>query len=135
MTSWEPRPTPDVTPETEAYWEGAAEGELLLKRCDKCGLEFHYPRALCPDCFGETSWFEAAGTGEIYSYTVSEKVGGWPDEHLPLVSAYVELTEGPRMQSNIVDCDPAAVSVEMPVEVAFVPAEDGDIAIPVFTPA
>jgi uncharacterized OB-fold protein len=135
MSAWEPRPTPEVTPETERFWTGAAEGEFLLSSCDECGLEFFYPRALCPDCFGSTSWTPAEGTGTVYTYTVAEKVAGWPEDELPLVSAYVELTEGPRVLSNLVNVSPEDVSVGMPVTVTFIPAADGDIAIPVFEPA
>ena len=133
--TWEPRPTPDVNPETEPFWEAAADEQFLLQECDDCGLVYYYPRAFCPDCFGENvSWIEAEGTGTVYSYSVSEQVAGWPEEKLPLVVAYVELAEGPRVMTNLIDCDPEDVAVGDEVEVRFEPAEDGDIAIPVFEP-
>lgn len=132
--TWEPRPMPQVTPETRPYWEGAAEGKLLLRACNDCGLVFHYPRTLCPDCFSENvEWTEADGTGEVYSYSVTPVVGNWPEDKLPLVVAYVELDEGPRMMTNVVDCEPEDVTVGGRVEVRFVETET-DIAIPVFTP-
>lgn len=134
--TWTPRPLPDVNPETEPYWTAAADDQLLVRACTACGLVYWYPRSHCPDCFSDAvEWQEATGTGEIYSYSVSEQVGGWPDHALPVIIAYVELEEGPRMMTNIVDCDPADVEIGLPVEVVFEPAEDGDIAIPVFTPA
>jgi len=134
--SWEPRPVPNVTPETAPFWAGAADGELLLNHCEACGLTYHYPRSHCPDCLStDVGWIEAEGTGEVYSYTATSVVESWPEEHLPLVSAYVELAEGPRMLSAIVNCDPADVAVGTPVEVAFVDTDDESVGIPVFEPA
>ena len=133
--SWEPRPVPVVTPESEQYWSAAAAGRLLLNRCDDCGLVYYYPRAHCPDCLSDdVSWIVASGKGEVYSYTVTSVVESWPDEELPLVSAYVELAEGPRMLTAIVNCDPDEVDVGTAVEVTFVPTGEDDVAIPVFEP-
>ncbi|MEF8789072.1 MAG: Zn-ribbon domain-containing OB-fold protein [Haloarculaceae archaeon] len=133
--SWEPRPVPEVTPESEPYWAGAAEGKLLLSECADCGLVYHYPRALCPDCFGENvSWLEASGTGEVYSYSVAHTMSGWPEEDLPLVLAYVELDEGPRVMTNV-RADPEDVAVGTRVRVEFVDTETEEaVAIPVFVP-
>lgn len=131
--TWEPRPVPDVTPETEPYWSATADGRLLLNECNDCGLVFYYPRALCPDCFSEdVDWVEASGEGEVYSYSVTENASGWPEADLPLVLAYVELDEGPRMMTNI-QTDPDDVKVGTRVEVTFVETEE-DLAIPVFVP-
>jgi uncharacterized OB-fold protein len=132
--SWEPRPVPNVTPETKTYWAGAAEGRLLLCKCNDCGLVYYYPRTLCPDCFSENvDWVEASGSGEVYSYSMTDTMSGWPSDDLPLVVAYVELDEGPRMITNI-DADPDTVEVGTRVEVQFVETNETDIAIPVFVP-
>jgi len=133
--TWDPRPLPNVTPESQRYWEAAADGEFLLRECQECGLVYHYPRALCPDCFSDdVEWVSASGTGTVYTVSSTEHVEGWPEETLPHVVAYVELDEGPCVMTNIVDCDPEDVEVGTPVEVTFVDAADGDIAVPVFTP-
>ena len=129
---WEPRPLPDVTPESERYWAAASDGTLLLSRCPECGLAIHHPRARCPDCFAETEWTEASGDGSVYTYSVTGKMEGWPEDDLPLVVAYVELAEGPRVMTNLVDCDPDAVEVGASVTVEFVPTEREDVAVPVF---
>ena len=130
--SWEPRPVPAVTPESEAFWAAAAEGDLLLSECTDCGLVFHYPRANCPDCLGDAvEWREAAGKGEVYSYAVARTLGGWPEDDLPLVVAYVELDEGPRVLTNV-RADPDDVAVGDRVAVSFVETEEPDVAIPVF---
>lgn len=132
---WEPRPTPVVTPDTEPFWRAASEGEYKLPVCRDCGLVFYYPRAACPDCHSDAvDWTTAAGTGELYSFAIGERVGGWPEDALPLVVAYVTLDEGPRVMTNVEGCDPSTLSIGDRVEVRFVPTEDSDVAVPVFTP-
>ncbi|APX97174.1 Zn-ribbon domain-containing OB-fold protein [Natronorubrum daqingense] len=132
--SWEPRPTPEITPETKRYWSAAADETLLVRECGDCGLVHHYPRAYCPDCFSDdVNWREATGTGTVYSYSVTRTMSGWPDDDLPLIVAYVELDDGPRMLTNL-DCDPEALDIGTRVEVRFVSLESADAAIPVFVP-
>lgn len=132
--SKETRPIPNVTPETEQFWNAASEGRLLLRECQECGLIYHYPRTFCPDCFSEyVDWIEATGTGEVYSYSVAETMTGWPESELPLVVAYVELDEGPRMLTNV-DCTPDVVTISTRVEVKFIDVEVVDVTIPVFVP-
>ncbi len=133
---WEPRPTPNVNPETEPYWRAASEGRLLLGECsnEDCGLVFHYPRPRCPDCLNEAGLVEASGEGEIYTYSVAGRVEGWPKGDLPLRVGYVELAEGPRLMTAFVDRDPEDLKIGRTVAVRFVPTEDRDVAVPVFTP-
>ncbi|KYH24977.1 hypothetical protein HAPAU_29290 [Halalkalicoccus paucihalophilus] len=132
--SWEPRPVPEPNPETERYWAAAASGELLVRECLGCGLVYHYPRALCPDCFSEdVEWREASGRGEVYSYSTARTMSGWPEEDLPLVLAYVELDDGPRMMTTI-DAKPEDVEIGTRVDVRFVDTDASDVAIPVFIP-
>ncbi|MFB6250770.1 MAG: Zn-ribbon domain-containing OB-fold protein [Halobellus sp.] len=131
---WEPRPVPAVTPETAPYWEAAADETLLLRRCTACELTFYYPRARCPDCLGDdVEWTEANGTGTVYAHT-STNVAAWPEDDLPLVLAYVELTEGPRMLTTLAECDADAIEIGTDVEVSFIPTESDDVSIPVFEP-
>jgi uncharacterized OB-fold protein len=132
--TWEPRPCPNITPESQRFWEAAADGDLLLRECKDCELVYHYPRSLCPDCLSDDIvWREASGKGTVYSYSATDQVAGWPDEALPHVVAYVELAEGPRIITNLVDCDLSTVEIGMPVTLRSIETEDGDIGIPVFT--
>ena len=60
-------PAPSVSMETQAYWDAAAKGKLLIKKCTACGQLHHYPRVLCPFCFSDkTEWVEASGKGTIF---------------------------------------------------------------------
>ena len=120
---------PEQNPETKPYWDAAAKGRLLIKKCNACGEPHFYPRSLCPFCFsGDTAWVAASGKGTIYSYSVMRRVP------VPYVVAYVTLAEGPTMISNIVDCDLNAVKIGQAVKVTFKPS-DGGPPVPMFTPA
>lgn len=136
LARWEDRPVPRRYPETERFWRAASEGTLLVSRCRECGLAFYYPRPHCPDCFaGDADWIEVAGTGTLYAFSVAERVEGWPDDHPPVVVAYVELDEGPRVLTNVEDVDPAGLAIGDSLTVRFVPTDDPDVSVPVFVPA
>ena len=80
------------------------------------------------------AWEDARGTGTVYTFSVVHKNDLPPfNERVPYVAAIVELDEGPRMMTNVVDCDIDAVAVAMPVEVAF-RTIDEDVTVPVFRP-
>ena len=50
--------------ETQAYWDAAAQGKLLVRKCTGCGEAHHYPRTICPFCFSDkTEWIECVGQG------------------------------------------------------------------------
>jgi uncharacterized OB-fold protein len=129
-----PAPAPPVTPETQPFWDATAEGRLSLPRCLQCRTFIWYPRTFCPDChtFG-VEWFDASGNGTVYSFAVTQKGDGPWREVSPYVLAYVELEEGPRVLTNIVECDPASVAIGQAVEVVFHPTEKGP-ALPRFRP-
>ena len=116
-----PTNAPRVNEDSAAFWAATAEGRLTLQRCDDCGTVIWWPRSLCPACSSfELSSFDATGNGTVYSYTVVHKSQGrsW-NEATPYVLAYVELDEGPRLMTNIVDCDPTSVAVDSPVRVVW----------------
>ena len=129
-----PAPAPAVNPETREFWDATAQDRLLLRRCRDCGAVIWYPRAICPECSSlQTEWFEAAGRGRIYSYTVNHRGEGAYQGVPPFVLAYVELDEGPRVMTNIVGAEPGELAVGLPVEVVFHDTGDG-AALPRFQP-
>jgi uncharacterized OB-fold protein len=120
--------SPTPFPETRPFWEAASRGTLLLKRCTACGEHHFYPREICPFCFSEkTEWREAAGTGTIYSLSVTRRA------EIPYAIAYVTLAEGPTMLTNVVDCNLDALRIGQAVKLVFKSSEDGQ-AVPMFTP-
>lgn len=130
-------PVPDA--ETAEYWEAAAAGRLLFKRCRACGRPFSYPRSACPRCWSiDVEWVEAEGRAAVYSFTVIHQNDLAPfRDRIPYVVAVVELDEGVRMTTNVVGCDPSDMRCGMPVRVAFREETDGTatVTVPVFEPA
>jgi uncharacterized OB-fold protein len=122
-------PAPQPNPETRAFWDGAAEGRLLLKKCLACGQVHYYPRALCPFCGSDrTEWKPSSGLGSIYSWSVMRRA------EVPYAIAYVTLEEGITMMTNIVGCNLDAIRIGQRVRVVFTPT-DGGPPVPTFTPA
>jgi hypothetical protein len=121
-----PIPAPPVNPETQPFWDAAAAGKLLVKRCTACGEAHHYPRARCPFCGSDaTEWIEASGRGTVYSFSVFRRAP------VPYAIAYVTLAEGPTMLTNIVDGDLDAIRIGQAVRVVFKPT-DGGPPVPTF---
>ena len=121
---------PAINVGDEPYFEAAAQGRLLVKKCADCGEIHHYPRGICPFCLSDkVSWQEAKGTGTIYTYSIMRR--GVP---IPYCIAYVTLNEGVTMMANIVDCDLDKVRIGQAVKVAFKKSVGG-VSVPMFTPA
>jgi uncharacterized protein len=130
-----PTSDPIVSDETRPFWDGAAEGRLLLPRCQSCGHHVWYPRAHCTACHSsDLDWVELSGRGRIYSFSVVHRARGEWADHVPYVVAYVELDEGPRLLTNLVTDEPDALEIDQRVEVAFHRAPSGGAVIR-FVPA
>jgi uncharacterized OB-fold protein len=130
-----PNPAPQPNLETQEFWDATADGRFLLKRCDSCATVIWYPRFVCPACHAiETSWFEASGKGIVYSYTIVRRGQGPYQDAAPFVVAYVELEEGPRVMTNLVDVELDAIEVGMAVEVVWHDTGEGN-ALYRFRPA
>lgn len=134
---WNPnKPLPAISGETRAFWEGARRGELLIQRCDRCNEYQWYPRGFCSNCWSrEIRNVPASGRGTVWTYTITyqNRSPGF-NEETPYVLALVELEEGVKVFTNIVECDPRDVRIDMAVEVAFVPAT-AQVHVPVFKPS
>ncbi len=134
-TQWN-KPLPTVAGETKAFWDSCRRGQLVIQYCDGCDEYQWYPRGICADCWGESvRWVQSSGRGTVWTYTVTyqNRTPGFA-EMVPYVLALVELEEGVRMFTNIVDCNPRDVHIGMAVEVTFQTATP-QITIPYFKPA
>jgi uncharacterized protein len=128
------RARPQPTPETAHFWDGTRAGELRLQRCDACSHVYFPPRPFCPACASRTvSVFAASGRAKLHSYVISHRAA--PGFTAPYSIAVVELEEGPRMMTNIVNCPqtPEALQLDMAVEVVF-EALDETISLAHFRP-
>ena len=132
-----PLPTP-MTPEAKPYWDGLREEKLMLPKCGDCGTAFFYPRILCPKCHSRNvGWVQASGKGKLYSFEIAYRTFNPAFKvEAPFILAMVELEEGPRMMSNLINIepDPALVKCDMPVEVVFEKQTD-EVTLALFQPA
>ncbi|MEO8694821.1 MAG: OB-fold domain-containing protein [Acidimicrobiales bacterium] len=116
------------------FWRACAEERFLVHRCELCGRAY-WPASCCVT-HGAASmrWVEASGQGIVHTFTVYHHAYDRAFvDRLPYVIAVITLDEGPFFHSDIVDCDPSAVFVEMPVEVVYERLDDA-WTIPHFRP-
>jgi len=134
MSEWEKfKPVP--TEDTEEYWEYCEEGELRLPKCKACGHVRMPPSVLCPKCLSEEyEWAKLSGKGKIFTYAIFHHAfyPGYADD-VPYNTAIIELDEGPRMHTNVIDCENEDLYIGMPVEVTFEKVDD-EIFLPKFKP-
>ncbi|MDY6892656.1 MAG: Zn-ribbon domain-containing OB-fold protein [Chloroflexota bacterium] len=117
-----PKPLPILDDPTSAeYWAGLKRHELLIQRCKKCNHHQFYPRVVCAKCLSTNLEFvQASGKGRVHTYTVIHQA-----QHpafaadVPYVYAIIELAEGPKVNSNVVECNPDDVVCDMLVEAVF----------------
>ena len=132
---------PRPTPETQEYWDGLRQHRFMLQRCNACQQAYFYPRPFCPqlDCHSrDVISFQARGQGSIYSFVINTRpMPGFEDE-VPYVIAVVELDEGPRLMTNIIDVPgddvtskATAINVGDAVEVVYEQATE-TITLPKF---
>ena len=129
------KPLPTIEPETEEFWKATKRHELFLQRCNACEEVIHFPRVMCYRCLSEDlGWIKSTGLGTVYSFTIIHQVAHQGFEiEVPYVYAIIDLDDGARMISNVVNIDPSAVEVGMRVQVTFDDVTP-EISIPKFEP-
>jgi uncharacterized OB-fold protein len=124
---------PAVTDETAPFWEAAAEGRLVVERCQDCGAETFPPRGICRSCRSRSmAWADIRGPGRIYSLTVNHQ--RWlPGLEVPYAIVLVEFDDHPgvRVVGRLRGCPPDEAEIGMPVEVGFEPGPAG-FSVPSF---
>ncbi len=127
------KPLPKPTADSAGFWEGCKRHELVIQQCTDCGKYRHYPQPMCPACHSmNREWSRVSGKGKIYTYVRCPQAfhPGWADE-APYGVVTVELDEGVRMVSNMVDVKPEDLEIGMPVEVVFEDVTD-EVTLPKF---
>ena len=114
-------PVPTADEASEPFFCGAKERKLMLLRCAQCGRHRLPGRDRCADCWStDAEWSQASGRGKLYSYGIMHQ-----QYHpafagvIPYNFAVVELEEGPRLVTNIVECSNEELRVDMPVQAVF----------------
>ena len=141
---WGEKPVPEPDPDSEPFWNAAADDRLVVQHCGDCGERQLYPRNLCRHCRSRDLAFEDhSGDGSVYTYTVCH-VGGQPgyDDETPYGVALVELDlpepnpsgRAVRLTTHV-DCPAEDLEVGLPVAVDFERiSDDPEIHLPVFRP-
>jgi uncharacterized OB-fold protein len=114
-------PSPISNPDSRAYWEGARQDRLMIRKCKACGATHFLPRYLCPACWSiELEWIQASGRGKVHSFTIIRRapLPAFAGK-VPYVVALIDLDEGPRMMANILGDDALQTRIGDPVEVRF----------------
>ncbi|MEU1548371.1 OB-fold domain-containing protein [Nocardia sp. NPDC005745] len=120
-------PLPEVTPLTEPYWNGLAEGRLLHQRCSVCLHAWLPAREECPRCLAANpGWVQSAGTGRLISWVVyRQPLHAYFADRVPYTVAVIELAEGPRLIGSLSGDNPA---IEAPVRFRPVDVEGFAVA-------
>lgn len=110
--------SPLPLPETQPYWDAAAEERLAIQRCQDCEQCYFPPSPVCPHCTSRNvAWETMSGRATLYSYVIT--ASPWPfwEVSAPMSVATVALEEGPRLLSTVVDCEqsPTILTIDMPL--------------------
>ncbi len=126
-------PLPVPSEDNQPFWDALNAGELRIERCARCGSLRHPPRPMCPHCHSfDAEWVRMSGRGVVYSYIVTHQpIHPAFVERVPFATVQVELEEGPRLTSNLVDVAPGEISIGMPVVLAPTRVSDA-ITLPLF---
>jgi len=124
------KPLPQIDEENRPFWEGCQQGELRVQKCTNCGHIRHLSPA-CPQCLKSGhEWIAASGKGTVYSWiVVHQRYNRAFEEELPYNVTIVELEEGPRIVTSLVDVENENIKAGTPVEVVFDPVTD-EITLP-----
>ncbi|HWU22945.1 MAG TPA: OB-fold domain-containing protein [Nocardioides sp.] len=127
------RPRPALNRDNAFWFAAAREHRLVIQRCADCGELRHPPGPMCPHC-RSLAWdtVDACGTATLYSWVVAHHPRH-PAFESPYLVAVVELAEGTRLITNLVDCAPDDLAIGMPLELVWLDA-DPELTLPVFGP-
>jgi uncharacterized OB-fold protein len=127
------RPLPLMEGLAAQFYDWCRQGELRFQRCGQCGTFRHIPRELCAHCGSfDWEWARSSGQGTVFTYTiVARALHPAFANATPYAAVVVELEEGVRLLSNVVDCPPEELRIGMPVSVDFERQTDA-VTVPVF---
>jgi uncharacterized OB-fold protein len=115
------KPRPRIGPDNAAFWQGCREHRLLLPTCQDCGKAHMPPGPVCPFCFSDRlEWRQASGRGRVSTWTRVHKAWFPAFKYdVPYNVVQVELDEGPRLPSSLVDLGERDPVIGQRVEVVF----------------
>jgi uncharacterized OB-fold protein len=131
------KPMPLATPTSAPFWEGLRRGEVRIQRCGACDAWIFYPRSHCPRCLTpDPAWQTVAGTGRLHTFTISRTpTAAFFADEVPQKIAVIELDEGVRLTTTLVDVEEDAIEIGMRVEPVFEATEGGESVLLRYRPA
>ncbi|RLQ21083.1 DNA-binding protein [Seongchinamella sediminis] len=131
------KPLPGLDGLTKEFYDFCRQESLHFQQCSECGTFRHVPREMCAECNSfDWEWVESSGKGTIFSWVVVNRAlhpafyDPSPDA-VPMAPVVVEMEEGVRLTSNMVDCPPDELEIDMPVEVVYEAVTD-EVTLPRF---
>lgn len=94
-------------------------------RCATCKTVYFPPRSVCPTCtkhrssIGRMEPFQLSGDGEVVTYAIVHDAAEGFAMQVPYVLAMVRTKEGPMLTAQVVDLDPADVTIGLQVRATF----------------
>jgi len=131
------KPLPVPTPTSQPFWDGLREHRVRIQRCRACDSWVFYPRSHCSSCLSrDLAWVDVSGSGTLHTFTIA-RVPTAPvfSEEVPQKLVVIELDEGIRLTSTLVNAEPAEIRIGMRVRPVFEPSEEGDVTLLRFEPA
>ena len=127
------KPLPELAGLTKEFYNWCRRGDLRFQRCSSCDTWRHVPREMCANCgSSEWKWEKSKGKGTLFTWTVAERpMHPAFAEDVPYAPVVVEMDEGVRIVSEVVDCAPSELEIGMRVEVAFARVSD-EVTLPKF---
>jgi hypothetical protein len=131
------KPLPLATPTSRPFWDGLRRGEVRLQRCRACETWIFYPRSNCPACLSrDLEWRTVAGTGFVHTYTIARTpTAAFFADEVPQKLAIIELDEGVRLNSTLVDVSEDEIEIGMRVKPVFEPTKGGESVLLRYTSA
>lgn len=127
------KPGPVMEGLAQEFYGWCTNGELRFQRCTPCRAWRHVPRQLCAECASrEWAWEASSGRGRVFTWTLVARAMHPAFQHdPPYAVAVIEMEEGVRLVSRVIDCSPEELEIGMPVRVAFERISD-ELTLPVF---
>lgn len=125
---------PHVNQIDRPFWQGAAEGKLLIQKCRACAQLQFFPRVVCVNCFSnDIEWITASGQGKVHTFSwVRVPRNPAFKEEVPICYANIVLDEGVILESRIVGDGVQKVKIGDKVKVIFQETASPEIKLPVF---
>jgi uncharacterized OB-fold protein len=131
------KPLPTPTPISQPFWDGLREHKVRVQYSPSTGQWVFYPRSLAPRTLAaDLEWREVSGKGTVYTYTIARRPTAPPwEDALPQLLAVVELDEGPKLTTELVNVEPEKIKVGMRVRPVFDDIPGHDITLLRYEPA